>query len=297
MQYDVTILTEQRYYNPAEIDTYISNVLLEDDLLFKALENEGLKVTRKPWDDDSFDWSQTKSVIFRTTWDYFERFPEFDLWLNKVSKVTRLINSERIIRWNIDKHYLLDLQKAGVNIIPSYFIEIGDKNTLKNHVDSTEWNDLIVKPAISGTARHTYHFGASQTDKIENIFNELIKSESMILQPFIKSIKTKGEVSHVLINGKHSHSVLKKAKEGDFRVQDDFGGTLHNYEPSNEEISFAEFAVSKCIELPLYARVDVIWDNNNELAISELELIEPELWFRRENSAPNLLAKEIKNNL
>ncbi|MFT6850400.1 MAG: hypothetical protein ACJATA_001213 [Sphingobacteriales bacterium] len=297
MKYDVTILTEQRYYNPKEIDEYISNVLMEDQLLQNALENEGLNVTRKPWDHPNFDWAQTKSVIFRTTWDYFERFPEFSKWLTKISELTKLINSEKIIRWNIDKHYLIDLKNQGVNIIPSYFIEIGDCNKLKHHVENTGWNDLILKPAISGTARHTYRFSASETNQIESVFNDLIRNESMILQPFITSIKTMGEVSHVLINGKHSHSVLKRAKEGDFRVQDDFGGTLHSYEPSKIEIDFAENAVTKCIEMPLYCRVDVVWDNNENLAISELEMIEPELWLRRETKAPKLLAKAVKDLL
>jgi len=105
---------------------------------------------------------------------------------------------------------------------------------------------------------------------------------------------TKGEYSFVVINGKYTHAVLKVAKPGDFRVQDDFGGTVHNHEATNEEIAFAENAVKACVEKPMYARVDVIFDNNNKLAISEIELIEPELWFRNHNDAATLLAREIK---
>ena len=116
----------------------------------------------------------------------------------------------------------------------------------------------------------------------------------MMLQPFQESIMTKGEYSLVVINGKYTHAVLKIAKAGDFRVQDDFGGTVHNHEATQEEISFAENAVKACPELPIYARVDVILDNNNKLAISELELIEPELWFRNHHNASTQLAKAIK---
>ena len=80
-QYDFTILTDHRWINPKRIDDYTSNVLLEDRLLLEALERKHFKVNRKSWDDKSFDWSSTKFVIFRTTWDYFERFHEFNKWL------------------------------------------------------------------------------------------------------------------------------------------------------------------------------------------------------------------------
>jgi hypothetical protein len=98
----------------------------------------------------------------------------------------------------------------------------------------------------------------------------------------------------MVMNGKFTHAVLKIAKKGDFRVQDDFGGTVHDYSPSQFEIDFAENAVKACKELPIYARVDVFTDNNNKLAIAELELIEPELWFRNHPEAADQLAKGIQ---
>ena len=90
---------------------------------------------------------------------------------------------------------------------------------------------------------------------------------------------------------------LKKAKEGDFRVQDDFGGTVHDYDPTENEIRFAEAAVKACPELPIYARVDIFEDNDGNIALSELELIEPELWFRNYKPAALALAKGVKERL
>ena len=115
----------------------------------------------------------------------------------------------------------------------------------------------------------------------------------MILQPFQHNIVVKGEISLIVINGKFTHAVLKIAKKGDFRVQDDFGGSVHNYTPTLLEINFAEKAVEACDELPIYARVDVFTDNNNNLALAELELIEPELWFRNNPRAADELAKGV----
>ena len=44
----------------------------------------------------------------------------------------------------------------------------------------------------------------------------------------------------MLVNGHFTHSILKKAKAGDFRVQDDFGGMVYEYEASKNEINLAE---------------------------------------------------------
>jgi hypothetical protein len=80
-------------------------------------------------------------------------------------------------------------------------------------------------------------------------------------------------------------------------VQDDFGGSVYVYTPTQEEIIFSKKAVKACPELPIYARVDIFTDNQGNIALSELELIEPELWFRYHPEAANVLAKAIKVKL
>lgn len=290
---DIVILTDKRYTNPTEKNPYIDNVLLEDQLVKEALEKEGLTVLRLAWDDINFDWNTTKYALFRTTWDYFDRFQEFSTWLKEVSQKTILLNSAKTIHWNIDKHYLQDLEKAGVEIVPTYIMEKGDPRSLAELHKELGWKKTVLKPCISGAARHTYKVNLQTIEKHEMLYKNLISNEAMMLQPFMEQIVIKGEISLVVINGIYTHAILKKAKTGDFRVQDDFGGSIHEYQPSKAEIAFAEKAVKACIEPPMYARVDIIWDNDNNLAISELELIEPELWFRHNKEAATQLAKGI----
>ena len=109
--YDVVILTESRYENPKIIDWYIQQVLTEDQLLKSSLEKLGLKVIRKNWSSKDFNWNQARCLIFRSTWDYFNRFDEFFKWVEKTQTVTKFINSSEIINWNIDKYYLFELHK------------------------------------------------------------------------------------------------------------------------------------------------------------------------------------------
>ena len=301
MIYDIVILTDCRYENPEKTDWYIEQILLEDRLVQSALEKKGLKVIRKSWNAKDFDWALCRYAIFRSTWDYFNRFDEFFSWLEKTRKVLDFINCPEIIYWNLDKHYLNDLKKSNINIPPTIFIEKGEQYSLKTLFKKTEWTKAVLKPAIAGAARETFLIKKEKHLNYEKELQRLIKNESMIFQEFQYQIQSKGEMSLIMINGHFTHAVLKKAKNGDFRVQDDFGGTVEDYLPNKEEIAFAEKAIAACPEETTYGRVDIFYDNNNLLSLGELELIEPELWFRKHHSAADKLADaifmQIQNNI
>jgi len=293
--FDIVILTDSRYINPTTTNWYIDQVLLEDQLLQTALEEKGLEVCKKDWADSNFDWGKTKYAIFRTTWDYFDRFDDFFSWLDQTKNKTTFINSPEVINWNIDKHYLQNLAKNNINIAPTLFIEKGDKISLTQLFEKTNWSEAVLKPAISGAARHTYRIIPSNCSQVEVVFQELISEECMLFQEFLNNITTQGEISLILIGGKYTHAVKKNAKKGDFRVQDDHGGRVKKYTPTKGEILFAEDCLKASPYRPIYARVDIVYDNNNNPSLSELELIEPELWFRNYPKAANLLAEEIFN--
>ena len=291
--YDIAILTESRYENPLIDNEYNTNVLQEDQLVKSALEKKGFSVIRMDWARKDFDWASVDYAIFRSTWDYAERFEEFRTWCEDVMKKTTLINSYQQICWNMDKHYLLDMEQKGINTPSSVFVEQGQKITLSELHTAYDWTKTVLKPAISAAGRHTYKLHKDHLEDYESLFQELITHESMMLQPFLTNVPLKGELSLMMMNGQFTHSVIKKAKAGDFRVQDDFGGSVESHKATQEEIAFAESVVKACDPLPLYARVDIVWDNDDQLALSELELIEPELWFRLCPEAADVLAEGI----
>ena len=71
------------------------------------------------------------------------------------------------------------------------------------------------------------------------------------------------------------------------------GGRVEKYTPTKEEILFAEDCLKASPFRPIYARIDIVYNNNNKPSLSELELIEPELWFRNYPKAAALLSEEI----
>lgn len=294
---DVVVLTDSRYVNPPTKNDYINNVLKEDELVMNALKKFNLKVDKKDWNDAVFDWSTTRSVIFRSTWDYFDKFDEFKIWLNKIKNQCFLINSHEIISWNVDKHYLLDLQNKGIPIPESIFIPKNKSIDLSSLMNKNQWDEIVVKPTISGAAKNTYRLKEEDLSSFQNKWENLISQEDFIIQEFQKQVISKGEVALMVFGGKYTHAVLKQAKKGDFRVQDDFGGSIATYNPDKEMIKLAEKSVQTMSPVPAYARVDVIWNNKSELVVSELELIEPELWFRLNPHAADVLAKYINGLL
>ena len=294
---DITLLTCRAYYKPDNITPYIQNILLEQELLKSAFESQGLKVDITYWDNPSYEWQQTKSVLFRTVWDYFERFDEFWDWLEQVKTKTRLINSYELIKWNIDKHYLRDLKNNDIQVVPTYFADRENNISLQEIANLNDWKHIVIKPAISASAFNTYKITNDEIEQKEQLFHELLQTHDMLVQPFFPTISELGEASLMVFGGKFTHAILKKAKAGDFRVQDDFGGTVHDYNPTQEEIKFAEKVFQSCTSLPIYGRVDIVWDSNKHIYLSELEIIEPELWIRNRPESANKIAEAVNKIL
>jgi glutathione synthase/RimK-type ligase-like ATP-grasp enzyme len=291
--WDITLLTDKRWVNVKDPDWYAQQILDEDGLVQAALEKLGLKVHRTYWDDPEMDWTSTRFAMFRTTWDYFDHFGRFSQWLEETSELTRFLNPYSQVRWNMDKHYLVDLAARNIPIPPTLFIEAGDPHSLQKHLTDSGWERAVLKPAVSGAGRHTYLLDTLNVDSLNGIYKELIGKESMLLQEFQEAIVTQGEAALMVIGGTFTHAILKRARSGDFRVQDDFGGTVESYKPSDDLIALAERIVTACDPLPSYARVDIMWGSDGEPMLSELELIEPEMWFRFFLSAADQLANYL----
>ncbi len=296
---DIALLTEHRHEaaTAAPDDWYLGNILHDDRLLSEALREHGLTTTRVDWARPEVDWSQFRCAVFRTIWDYFDRFDEFTAWLGRVEGQTTLCNTPSIIRWNMDKHYLADLEAQGIPIVACRFMERGDTESLSDHLAASGWKEAVIKPAVSGAARHTYRVNDENAAELEPVVRRLLAEKALILQPFVTEIQRDGEDTLMVLNGRYTHAVRKTAKPGDFRVQVDHGGTVCDLTPTAEQIELAERAMAACRPLPAYGRVDMVRDNEGRLAIMELELIEPELWLRHNPPAAKEMAAAIAKGI
>jgi glutathione synthase/RimK-type ligase-like ATP-grasp enzyme len=294
---DVALVTESRYEQPDEPDWYVEQILAEDGLLQAELTRRGLRSARVDWARADFAWSRARCAVLRTTWDYFHRPAAFSAWLDRASGQTRLLNPPALVRWNMDKHYLDDLRARGVHTVPTRFVEAGADTSLPSVLADAGWDDAVLKPVVSGAGRHTYRVDAAKAPEHDAVFRELLRSEAVMLQPFQRVILESGELSLMVIGGRYTHAVRKVARPDDFRVQDDHGGTVHPYAAPADEIAFAERAVAACDPTPVYARVDMLRDNDGLLAVMELELVEPELFMRLHLPAAEAFAERVADVL
>lgn len=283
----------------------------DEDLapLESALLDAGAQVSIVDWDDVKVDWSQFDLTVLRSCWDYTAHYVEFLVWAERVSHQTRLLNPFEIVRWNTDKHYLLELQRVGIAIVPSRFVEPGAdvsaelQSFLDNHEDCAE---LVVKPAIGAGSIDTHRYAREDTDAIAAHIERLLKdSRSAMLQPYLDRVDDAGETALIHVDGKYSHSIRKgpMLRHGEGSTE----GLYHaeQIEPRDADASERALAsrVLACLPfetVPAYARVDLIRATDGSPVLLELELAEPSLFFRHapdsaRNFASVLLARIDKN--
>ncbi|MFD1143626.1 RimK family alpha-L-glutamate ligase [Larkinella insperata] len=246
--------------------------------LLPFLQSKGLDIHEEIWDDPAVDWTAYQVALLRMPWDYHQKFEEFKAWLTKIESLgITLLNNYETVRWNIDKHYLQQITNAGCQVIPSIFLEQGWNDGLPLLFDALSSDQIILKPCVSGGSRDTLKVSRTAFQEAQAVLAELLTQGAYIAQPFMKEIND-GEWSFTFFNGTYSHTILKKPKAGDFRVQQFFGGTIERIDPQQEHIDQAASFVSAFAPETLYARVDGLMVDNNFM-LMELELVEPFLYL------------------
>lgn len=246
--------------------------------LLPYLRQKGLDIDQKIWDDPSVDWAAYDVAILKTPWDYHQKVEAFRSWLDLLESLNvRLVNDYATVRWNMDKRYLKEVSAAGFEVIPSLFLDQGWKGDLAALFEELHTDTVILKPCVSGGSKNTVAVSLAGASAAYAGIVELVSQGDYIVQPFMKEVRD-GEWSHVFFNGVHSHTILKKPKVGDFRVQQIHGGTIEALAPSKTEISHAAAYVRHFAKDSLYARVDGLMVNGRFL-LMELELIEPFLYL------------------
>lgn len=251
-----------------------------DHLSFPALAKLGWEGSLVAWDQPNVDWSQFAAVVIRSTWDYQRRAKEFLGALEAIERSgTVLLNSLAVVRWNIDKRYLRDLEQRGVKVVPTEWLPRLDAAAdLLPIFDRLQTGELVVKPTVGANADDTFRLRPDQEQdwlEVERIFRD----KPLMVQPFLRSIVEEGEYSLFYFDGDFSHAVLKRPATGDFRVQEEHGGAIATTEPTPELLEAGQRALDALPEQVLYGRVDLVRVPDGEWGVIEIELIEPSLYF------------------
>lgn len=268
---------------------YLSVVPNEDEMLINLFRSKGHEVELQVWDDEKVNWKNYDVIIIKSTWDYFiGKIEKFYVWLDYIKTIdVPCLNHPDLIRWNADKHYLLEIEASGLSIVPSIIIEKDSSFNADFAFEKFQSEEIVVKPCISGGAMNTLRLNKNNVNEhIKNI-NNWLKEQAYLVQPLKDEIIKEGEWSFLYFNGKFSHHLLKVAKDGEFRIQHFFGGKIISPDVNETLIKESKKYIEKFAKDSLYARVDGVW-SNNRFELMELELIEPYMFFfTNENSLEN----------
>jgi len=265
----------------------------DDRLASAALVEQGLTVIPSVWDDPVVDWPSFDAVVVRSTWDYHHRPGEFLDWIARLERAgVRVWNPPSLLRWNLDKRYLAELERRGVPVVPTVTVPKGHGSSLADVLVEAGWDAAVVKPAVSASAHETWRTSRARAAADAERFAMLVTAGDVLVQPYLRAVED-GEWSLCFLGERYSHAVLKRPRRGDFRVQSELGGEVLVVPPGPAVVQRAEAIVALLPRPWLYARVDAC-QVDGTLVLMELELIEPTLFFRADPGAPDRFAEALR---
>ncbi len=260
------------------------------------------------WDDPTVKWNKFNAILIRSPWSYTERLKEFLVWCEHVKNVSILLNPIEIVRWGLDKHYLGDLAKLGVPIVPTQYLYASENinNMLKKfNTKMQAYKEIVIKPTVGAYSRDVKRFSSAQIKAAEeHIFKLFAKGDTVMLQPYLNSIDTTGETNIIYFGGEYSHAICKDpllAVDGTVKVPST--ETRSSRVADTNELRVAGAAMSstaKHLGLErsiLYARIDLIRDINGNPVVLEMETAEPSLSLSFAAGSAGRFAKAISNEL
>lgn len=272
----------------------------DDRLLYEPLAALGIEARPVRWDDengtDAAGAANLDAIVIRSTWGYIHHLAEFAAWIDHLdAKGPAVWNPPDVLRWNMNKRYLIDLEQAGIPVVETEWVRRDSRTTLADISRDRAWDEMVIKPAVSAAAWQTHRLQAND-EHAEALLESMTREGDVMVQPFLQPIVDEGEWSLMFFNGRYSHAVLKRPGAGDYRVQEFLGGSSTTPEPPVWMVEQAARILPYAPGDLLYARVDGIRDGDT-FVLLELEVLEPSLFLDRSPLAPARFAEAIAARL
>ena len=264
----------------------LEDFFVYDELLVPYFNQQGWEVDTVSWHKTTENWSRFDYVIVRSTWDYQQHAEAFLHCLKEIDASTAtLLNPLALMQWNIEKYYLKDLKREGVPIVDTRWETTFNNDVIDSAFEQFDSEAIVIKPVLSANADDTFRLKRESWSESASLLAKTFEQRHFMIQPFLSSIVEEGEYSLFYFGGALSHAIKKVPQKGDFRVQEEHGGSLHTVDVDSAQRVIAEKALAAMPCDALYARVDLV-KQNNQWAVMELELIEPSLYFNLDERSP-----------
>lgn len=269
----------------------------DDELLRQPLADAGWEMVWVPWQQLGVDWTAYDGVVIRSTWNYQHDPDAFLAVLHEIeASGVPLFNDLSLVAWNMHKGYLRDLSARGVGIVPTLWGQNLTPIRIRQLFGELLTDSLVIKPVIGASAIDTFRLNADAgMMELVGVAGAFAERPYMV-QPFMPEIVNEGEYSLFFFGGQFSHAIVKRPVQGDFRVQEEYGGESIATVPEPLLLSRAQQVLATLEVVPLYARVDLVRDED-DFVLMELELVEPALYFGVDAEAPVRFVRALASKI
>jgi glutathione synthase/RimK-type ligase-like ATP-grasp enzyme len=269
--------------------------VIDDDRAIEPLAALGWHLSTLSWRQSEIPWSDFDLVVIRSTWDYWHDLDAFLETLERIDTETRLANPLQLVRWNLRKTYLRDLEHRSVPIVPTSWLQEVSPEAFVPLFDQLRSDELVIKPIVGANGDHVFRISIQDSPQRLQAIAARFQGKPAMLQRFMPLVLEEGEYSLFYFNGEYSHAVLKVPGGGEFRSQEERGAELRSVTPGEPLLQRGRDALEAINVTPLYARIDFVRNAADDFRLMEQELIEPSLYLRMDPAAPGRFAAAIEH--
>ena len=234
---------------------------------FQRMFHDNEKRFVVPREIDDFDF-----VFIYKMEGFLLDLPRFFRMLERFEEAPALVvNDPATIRHNMNKRYLLDLERNGIRIPPTYAVDATIRARL------AEGERFVVKPTQGERGGEV--FLAREPADLDLLAGREGDFLAQVYEPAVRN----GERSLAFLGGEFHHAVLKRPTESDpdeFRCNESLGGTVEVFEPTAEDVAFARqvLAAYSALGFPIhFSRVDFFVSPDGPVLL-EAELLNPSIY-------------------
>jgi glutathione synthase/RimK-type ligase-like ATP-grasp enzyme len=287
-------------------------------LLKQNMSDEGLQYDVQPWDKPDVQWQLYTHIILTSDIDYSFYIDEFLQWVRKVDTFhgcSKLLNSSKVIHWNYNKKYLLELESKDIKIPPSLWLEQNSVSKIETVLGQKQFGksktEVVVKNVVGSDGTSVWRCKTTETPNgsvvlsaldLEKLQKQIISPSGrfgVIVQEFLPAILTQGEWSLIFFDKVFSHAVVKTPPSDvpndsrtEFRIQTRYGGHFETVPDGLVPATLMRFASQVLTQVPerlLHARVDVVVTGDGDPCLMELEVLDPMLYLTEPTQADRYL--------
>ncbi len=227
--------------------------------------------------------------MIRSTWDYHQALDDYRAWLDRLG-ATRVFNARELVRWNLEKTYLVELAARGAPVPASVVVD-ADASMVARALERMSLVDAVIKPTVGASGVGVERVRRGQEADAVARLRAVASAPRLLVQEFIPEVSA-GEIAGVFFDGGFSHGLRRVPAVGEFRVNSQFGGRMEAAGLDAATLGAMTGVLRLLPSAPLYARIDGV-HRNGRFTLMEVEVNEPGLGLHLAPGAADRFAESL----